>query len=299
MSKKKFLILNNKKSGKSPEKKELLTTKIISLFDEHNISTEIFDSEYPRHMEEFVSKQSFENFDAVIGLGGDGTSNEIISGIQRRENPTVPPVGFIPLGTGNDFLRSLGNLNPMNWVNKIVKGETRKVDIIEISTKDKTFFSQLLTGWGVFYDGAVAAEKYRFLGPLKYTAGAIESLLKSKKRKAKITVNGEVYEDDFWGAMICNTQFIGGGLLMARDAKIDDGIFEFFLVKNVSRIKLIFLFIQLALKIPLSPSLVNTFKTTSVEISPEESEPINIDGDFMGTTPLKASIKTKSYDLIC
>jgi len=299
MPKKKFLILNNKKSGKSPEKKEKLTTKIISLFDKNDIKTELFDSEYPRHMEEFISNHSFEEVDAVIGLGGDGTSNEIISGIHRRENRNVPPIGFIPLGTGNDFLRSLGSLNPLNWVDRIVKGETKKIDIIEISTKEKTYFSQLLTGWGVFYDGALASEKYRFLGPLKYTAGAIESLLKSKRRKAKITVNDKVYEDHFWGAMICNTQFIGGGLLMARDAKIDDGIFEFFLIKNVSRIKLIFLFIQLALKIPLSPSLVHIFKTTNVEIDPVKSEPINIDGDFMGITPFKASIKPKSYDLIC
>ena len=299
MAKKKFLILNNKKSGKSPQKKEELTTKIISLFDQNDIGTEVFESEYPRHMEEFISKHTFENFDAVIGLGGDGTSNEIISGIHRRESTKIPPVGFIPLGTGNDFLRSLGSLNPLNWANRIVKGETKRVDIIEISTPEKTYFSQLLTGWGVFYDGAVASEKYRFLGPLKYTAGAIESLLKTKKRKAKITVNDKVYEDNFWGAMICNTQFIGGGLLMARDAKIDDGIFEFFLIKNISRLKLIFLFIQLALKIPLSPSLVHIFKTTSVEIVPEELETINIDGDFMGNTPFKASIKPKSYDLIC
>ena len=51
MPKKKFLILNNKKSGKSPEKKEKLTTKIISLFDQNDIGTEFFDSEYPRHMD--------------------------------------------------------------------------------------------------------------------------------------------------------------------------------------------------------------------------------------------------------
>jgi len=299
MAKRRFLILNNKKSGKSPGKKEKLMTKIISLFNKNDIETEIFDSEYARHMEEFISKQSFENFDAVIGLGGDGTSNEIVSGLHRREDKKIPPVGFIPFGTGNDFLRSLGNLNPLNWVDKIIKGETKKVDIIEISTKEKTYFSQLLTGWGVFYDGALAAEKYRFLGPLKYTAGAIESLLRSKKRKAKITVNNEVFEGHFWGAMICNTQFIGGGLLMARDAKIDDGVFEFFLIKKVSRIKLIYLFLQLALKIPLSPSLVHIFKTTSVEIEPEVSEPINIDGDFLGNTPLKASVKPLSYDLIC
>ena len=153
---------------------------------ENNIETELFNSEYPRHIEKFLSKEPLDSFDAVIGFGGDGTFNEIISGLHRRENKNSLSVGLIPFGTGNDFLRSLGSLNPFIWAKNIVKGKTKEIDIIEVKAKEKTYFSQLLAGWGVFYDGAIAAEKYRFLGLLNTLRVPLSHSLKAKEKRQQL-----------------------------------------------------------------------------------------------------------------
>jgi diacylglycerol kinase family enzyme len=84
---------------------------------------------------------------------------------------------------------------------------------------------------------------------------------------------------------------------MARDAKINDGLFEFFIIKNISRFLLIILFIQLALKIPLSPKLVSLYKLEKVEINSERLESINVDGEILGQSIFKAKILTQSYNL--
>ncbi|MDC0255782.1 diacylglycerol kinase family protein [Bacteriovoracales bacterium] len=296
MAKKRFILFNNQKSG-SNKKREKIKNQIMALFEKNDIQIEIFNSEYARHIEETIKGYNFDLFDGILGLGGDGTFNEIINGLHKREKKLSIPVGLIPLGTGNDFLRSLGPINPFYWVQKIIEGKTQKVDVIEVISKEKTFFSQLLTGWGVFYDAAWASEKYRWLGPLKYIAGSIEAILKSKKKSALIKVGDKEYKGKFWGGLICNTKYIGGGLLMAREAVINDGIFEFFMVRDISRIKLIFLFIQLALKIPLSPKLITLFKLQKVEIKPDISETLNIDGEFLGKSGFEAKMLPKSYEI--
>ena len=296
MAKKRFILFNNQKSGNS-KKREKVKNQIVALFEKNDIQIEIFNSEYARHIEEAIKDYNFELFDGILGLGGDGTFNEISNGMHKREKKISIPVGLIPLGTGNDFLRSLGPINPFYWVQKIIEGQTQKIDVIEVVSKEKTFFSQLLTGWGVFYDAAWASEKYSWLGPLKYTVGSIEALFKSKLRSAVIKIGDQEYKGKFWGTLICNTKFIGGGLLMAREAVINDGVFEFFMVRDISRIKLIFLFIQLALKIPLSPKLITLFKLEKIEIEPDVSETLNIDGEFLGKSGFKAKILPKSYEI--
>ena len=296
MKKKNFILFNNQKSG-NRENKEKTINEIINLFKKNNIQIEIFNSQYPRHIEEHIKNCDLENIDGIIGLGGDGTFNEMINGLHRREKKSNIPVGLIPLGTGNDFIRSLGPINPFFWAKKIVDGKTQKIDVIKIETKERELFGQLLIGWGVFHDAALASEKYRFFGPFKYTLGSLEALLRSKLRTSTIKFNDQEFKGQFWGALICNTKFIGGGLLMARDAKINDGLFEFFIIKNISRFLLIILFIQLALKIPLSPKLVSLYKLEKVEINPEILESINIDGEIIGESNFKAKILPQSYNL--
>ena len=77
MAKKRFILFNNQKSG-SNKKREKIKNKIVALFEKSDIQIEIFNSEYARHIEETIKDYNFDLFDGILGLGGDGTFNEII-----------------------------------------------------------------------------------------------------------------------------------------------------------------------------------------------------------------------------
>ncbi|KAL7871272.1 hypothetical protein SRHO_G00087690 [Serrasalmus rhombeus] len=130
-----------------------------------------------------------EHTDMLIVAGGDGTLQEVITGLLRRtdeESFSKTPIGFIPLGSHNTLSESL-HLSTDNKVRcitsatlAILKGETVPLDVLQIkSEKDQPVFALLSLRWGSFRDVAASISKYWYLGPLKTRAAHWFSTLKN------------------------------------------------------------------------------------------------------------------------
>ncbi|GCC35767.1 hypothetical protein chiPu_0014255 [Chiloscyllium punctatum] len=131
-----------------------------------------------------------EDTDMIIVAGGDGTLQEVITGLLRREDEAVfsrIPIGFIPLGKMNSLSQSLYSTNKeqarhiLNATLAIVKGETIPLDVLEIKgDKDRPVFAVSGLRWGAYRDASVKLSKYWYLGPLKDKACHLFSIFKPK-----------------------------------------------------------------------------------------------------------------------
>uniref|UniRef100_A0A8B9RCJ0 Acylglycerol kinase, mitochondrial n=1 Tax=Astyanax mexicanus TaxID=7994 RepID=A0A8B9RCJ0_ASTMX len=129
-----------------------------------------------------------EQTDMLIVAGGDGTLQEVVTGLLRRNDEvsfSKTPIGFIPLGAHNSLCQSL-HLATDNTVRRItsatlsiLKGETVPLDILQIkSEKEQPVFAVMSIRWGSFRDVAESISKYWYLGPLKTRAAHWFSTLK-------------------------------------------------------------------------------------------------------------------------
>uniref|UniRef100_A0A8C5EWC0 Acylglycerol kinase, mitochondrial n=1 Tax=Gouania willdenowi TaxID=441366 RepID=A0A8C5EWC0_GOUWI len=140
-----------------------------------------------------------EQTDMLIVAGGDGTLQEVVTGLLRRPDYDTfsnTPIGFIPLGAQNSLSPSL-HLSTDNKVKNItsatlsiLKGETIHLDVLQIKgDKDQPVFALMGLRWGAFRDVAATISKYWYLGPLKSSAAHWFSTLKEWPLVRDVTVS--------------------------------------------------------------------------------------------------------------
>ncbi|RPA70035.1 YegS/Rv2252/BmrU family lipid kinase [Cyclobacteriaceae bacterium YHN15] len=247
-----------------------------------------------------------EGTDYLVAVGGDGTVNEVVNAhLDSGKNMEIL-IGIIPLGRGNDFVKSLGIQKNMKSLLKAVQNNS---------------FTSVDVGWLTFYDankmainryfiniadiglGGLATQMIRtspkYLGPnISYAWAIFKSLLNYKSQKVKITTPEWSYEGEIMSACMANGKYFGSGLCIAPDAKIDDGIAEIVLIGNVG----IWDYLS---KIPLlkkgkkiNHPEVYYKKAMTCMIESQTQMPIDIDGEFVGYTPLKMVMKQKMVKIL-
>jgi YegS/Rv2252/BmrU family lipid kinase len=207
-------IIANVTSGKGRGLKN--TKKIVEYCMKKGVPYALYFTNRIGHATEITRSltQSGEKT-TVIALGGDGTFHEVLNGIVDTENTYF---GFIPSGRGNDFARSLGaSTNPIEALEDILRGETQKIDYIQVG--DKRCLNVCGTGLDVAVLKAVEGKK----STLTYYLALIQCLRKFKPYTVSIDVDGK--KEDFDCIMVgaCNGKAFGGNMKICPVAEINDG----------------------------------------------------------------------------
>ena len=164
--------------------------------------------------------------------GGDGTLHEAANGIAGYENAAMTA---IPAGTGNDFLKNFGPdavkfADPENlW-----DGPAFPLDLIDCNGR----LCLTIACSGI--DARIADSVHRYDGLFSGRGSylfsvAVNFLFKPIGRRWRVELDGEVVEDDFALVSMCNGRYYGGGSMPVPQARMDDGVLETILVKNVSK----------------------------------------------------------------
>jgi YegS/Rv2252/BmrU family lipid kinase len=173
--------------------------------------------------------KSASGYDLVVCGGGDGTYNEVISGILKAELDI--PVGYIPAGTTNDFASTL-ELSPVHKTaaQKIVLGSPKRLDIGQLEDR---YFSYIAS-FGAFTSSSYNANQKmkNTLGHVAYILEGIKDLSSLKSYRVRVETDDEIYEDDFIFGAICNSRSIAGLIkLDERIVDLSDGRFEVILIR--------------------------------------------------------------------
>ena len=297
----KIFLVYNPFSGK--KKGEKVFKQILPIFEDAGISVIHKATEYSRHAVDIMKNEDLHFVDAIVVLGGDGTLNEVINGIlERNDNYVLQPLGIIPCGTGNAFATDLGfNRDPIKAVKAIINGDILKVDCGLVNFKNLNGFMENrymlnMVGLGIAVDSNIRAERMRFWGPMRYNLSILLEIFNIKKKEYTVDINidneGEIRQQKCSIIMIQNTKHGGDQMVLAPDAKIDDGYLDIIYAPQFGRYKMLKLFKKVLDngKHVNDPNVVSQ-KFESLTIKSNKKMNINLDGENCGTTPINVTVK--------
>lgn len=281
INRRKTLLIVNPKAGKLKTKRQLfdVTDALSSGGHETTVYTTTCRGDATR-----FARELSEPYDAVICRGGDGTLNEVITGIMALEPEKRPPIGFIPSGSTNDFAKSLNiSSNSKKSVKQAMMGEAIYHDIGRLN-KEKYF--NYICCFGAFtelaYKTSQAAKN--LIGNAAYFSQFFKALSRLEHNHIKVTIDDdEVIEDDIVYGAVCNTRSIAGVLSFDPEvAKLNDGYFEVLLVKFPKNVNVFNKTSKCLLTKDYNEDYVYFRQASKVMFEFEREVPWTTDGEFGG-----------------
>ncbi len=285
------LIANPCSSGKKGKKQLPVVERELK---SKEIEHDLFLTEYHLHAISIAEKLRIDEYDAVVCMGGDGTNYQVLNGLLKsRDAEEIPPLGIIPVGRGNSFAKDLDIETIQDGIEALVRQEPKKVDICSFTQSGDLHYFINLIGFGFVTDVAETARRFRYLGDFSYIVGVLLRTIRLGFHEMELEVDGETISARNCFVEFCNSRFTGGNMLMAPDARIDDGYFDIVIVGPVSRTGLISTFPKLFKGTHGSNIAVTFVKAKRAVIQTTPQKTLLPDGEIFGTTPTEINIHPK------
>jgi YegS/Rv2252/BmrU family lipid kinase len=253
-------------------------------------STEMMISVAPGGTRELAEQVDPSEWDGVLAVGGDGTLFEVVNGLLATRDTIPVPVGQVPVGTGNSFLRDLHIETVEDAVARIVRGGVREVDLGHFSCDAGSFYFANLLGAGFVSNVAYRAGSYKWLGSLSYMIGVVIEVIGLKSTPVTMEIDGKTIERDCVFVEVCNSRFTGGSMMMAPGARIDDGLLDVVLLNKVPRRTVLKLLPSIFPGTHVDAEPVEVFRGASITIQSERPLALTPDGETFGSTPIAVAV---------
>ncbi len=304
-STKKWFVIINPTSGNGTAKK--LWPKIKQLLITYLFDFEYAFSEYEKHSVVLVQSSINQGFVNIISVGGDGTLHNIVNGIMSQDTviSTNISVGVIPIGTGNDWVKTYGIPKDIESVIQIIKnGNTKQQDIGKIELLDQDnlpiYFNNLA---GVGFDGFVVNKvgKYKHFGALAYLIGTVMGLFAFKNFVVEISLNTETITTKSLMILIGLCKYSGGGMQLTKTPHPSDGLFDITLAEDFNKWDIVKNIPKLFNGNIVNFKKAQSFKAESVvvKILQEDKPFIQADGELIGVEDFKVCILQNAFSFYC
>ena len=285
---------------------ESLSEKIREACLKKGADYEIYTTKGPGDATDFVRGvcRSAEDVGEQISFyscGGDGTNYEVISGAVGADNARV---GFIPSGTGNDFIRCFEGNEKFSDIGAQLDGDSEKIDLLRCN--DRYVMNMLNTGFDCeVARKAASLKRYPLISSsMAYIMGVVVELVKKPTTGFKITADGKDMGEHspLLLATFSNGRFCGGGFKSSPLARLRSGEIDVCLIKNISRAKFVSIVGQYRsgeyLFNKKLEGLIEYFRAKSVEVDFGEERNICIDGEIFATPKFKLDILPRALNII-
>ncbi|MBU0529900.1 diacylglycerol kinase family lipid kinase [bacterium] len=267
------------------------------IFEAGGIELEIIETKYAGHAKDIARAMDIEKFESLCLVGGDGTMHEAINGMYTRKDNKRIPIGLIPAGTGNSLMHDFNCLDPTVAAKWIIKGYSKKIDLAEIKMEHKIVYAFNIIGWGMITDINLRADGVRWMGENRYTYSALMEIMSHKLRHAKLSFNDIIYDEKFIFILGSMTQFTGSAMKMAPKAKLDDGLIDILIVRDATRKQMLNLFPKIFTGDHINYDILEYHQVDGYSIVPDKHDPLNCDGETIGSTPIKVKVLRESLEV--
>jgi diacylglycerol kinase (ATP) len=243
-----------------------------------------------------------EGCKTIVAAGGDGTLNEVVNGI-GAPNPDVR-LGLIPLGTGNDFARTLGLPTDLDEaIAVLAAGHTRAIDLVRVtSDKVRYFVNVSAGGFSGLVDEKLTPAMKKAWGPLAYLRSAVAALPQLRAYRTKVTFTRGKRSTrstlDLYNVVIANGRYVAGGTQIAPKAAIDDGLLDIILIQKRSVAELTLLAAQVALGHHLSSAAIVFRRAAKVTVNSRPGMWFNVDGELVGNEPATFEVLPRALQFV-
>lgn len=279
---KKLLFVYNPRAGKEMLKPRL--SDVLDIFVKAGYEVTVHPTQAYRDAYYQIKEYEVGKYDLIACSGGDGTIDEVATGMMKRREmgKDVVPVGYIPAGTTNDFAKSLHiPRKPLAAADNAVKGVPFPCDIGKFN--DSVFV--YIAAFGIFTDVSYETDQAvkNVLGHMAYILEGAKRIFNIPSYKIKVEHDGEVIEDEFIFGMVTNSRSVGGfSNMVGKNIVFDDGLFEVTLIKTPKNPIALQEIIAALLIEQVDTKHMYTFKTRKITFDSVEEIPWTLDGEFGG-----------------
>jgi diacylglycerol kinase (ATP) len=266
-------------------------------------------TEKPRQATEIARELLKEGFDLLIGVGGDGTLNEISSGFFSVQSGLAindeAAVGIIPSGTGSDFIRFMKVPREFEKsAARIKNSKNKKIDIGKITygggvenPKTQYFINVADFGLGAEVIRNVSSIQSSRRGAFTYYRGLLTTMMKYRSKNVKMILDDRTQlQGEYLIGAVANGRIFGGGMVIAPLAEPDDGYFDLVLIESMKRLEIVansrLLYSGTIAKNPK----VHILKAKKIKVESAEEVHIEYDGEVGETLPAEFSIVEKALN---
>lgn len=230
----------------------------------------------------------------VIAVGGDGTAQEVLNGLLATPGSTE--LGIVPVGRGNDLARSLGLPADAAEAWRVAVGSTTRAIDAARATNGNGRTRWFASAGGVGFDAQVAAAMYRRMGWQAGRAGYLLTTLLELRRFGNRPIQLRLDDDPperlrVLLVAIANGAFYGGGMRIAPEARLDDGLLDLCVVGDVSRVTAIRQLPNLYRGTHVAHPSVSMRTARSIAIEGDGSSSVHLDGEPFGSLPLHVTVE--------
>lgn len=276
---KKILFIFNMYAGKGKIKTKL--SDILNIFTENGYEVTAYPTQFSGEAIGRIEKME-SIYECVVCSGGDGTLDEVVSGMMHRAKERRVPIGYIPAGSTNDFARSLGLPQKMeDAAQKIMDGGRFACDI---GVFNKEYFVYV-AAFGLFTNVTYLTDQHmkNVLGHVAYILEGVKRLGEIKSYPMTIRSEEKEISGNFMFGMITNSTSVGGFKnITGKNVVLDDGYFETTFIRVPKSISELQEMATAFLKGERDDHYVYTFRTKRLEIISEENIPWTLDGEYGG-----------------
>lgn len=289
---KKIKVIYNPSSGRQNVKKKIDTICNI-LMDNGYIVGRFATGKKDDAMNETI-KSCGEPWDIIIACGGDGTINEVATGIIKGGRKI--PIAILATGTVNDFATFMKlPTSPKPFCDMIMNEKTMDVDLGRANDK---FFVNVLAG-GMISNVAhqVPTELKTLLGRNAYYISGLKEVPKQMVNPFHIKIESEEYsyEDEVLLFLVTNTSSIGGFKGLAPNAQVEDGLLDCIIVRKVEIVDVFSVLLNLIKGDITADPNVKHFKTRKMTIESKEDMQFDLDGEYGGMLPVDIEVIPGSF----
>jgi diacylglycerol kinase (ATP) len=244
-----------------------------------------------------IARELAEANDSSVGItaaGGDGTLGDVVNGVLQSGKQAN--IAVIPFGTGNDFARCLGIGTSLELaVATLRDGSPQLIDLGQLhnnaSGKEGRYFINIA---GCGFDAVVAErinQGFRSLrGTPAYIAAVIQTLGRFRPTPIYVICDGVETKTRAMLCALANATSYGGGMLVAPDARLDDGLLDICIIGDASRTEFLRAFPSVFKGKHTVHPKVSMHRAQHIRIESEIPLPVLVDGELCGTTPIEVQI---------
>lgn len=231
------IFIINPAAGNGKHQAEL--SKLIKdEFESNKIEYIIYFSKFKGDVKQYLDNILKDMVSSVIyACGGDGTLHEVINAACNYQHVSV---GFVPCGSGNDFIKNFNNSHYFNNIESQMQGKSVDLDLIKVNNE----YAATVLNIGLDADVAFNMHKFKKIpfinGPTRYYLAILYCLFNRLGKNIEVkTDTNELIKGSFIIGVVANGQYYGSGYNCAPLAKVNDGILDLCFVKNISRLKIL------------------------------------------------------------
>lgn len=284
-------IIANPQAGRGRGKK--ITEQVKTILNKKNVDYQLFLTKMPKEAIE-LSYRAAANHSKIVALGGDGTINEVLTGMWESK----AQLGIIPGGTGNDYVRGLGlSKDPITALEIVLNGTPTLIDVAK--ERDRIFGVVSTLGFpSTVLKYVNSHSDSRISGPPVFLAAVAKTIHNLHSYQVQVTVDDYHIETDMVGIIMMNMPYGGGGLKFAPDAHYSDGKISVVIIKELSKFSLLKALPKVYSGRHVSHPKVEIVTGKTVSITADVSLAKSFDGEVLGETPYQAVIEPKAVSVI-